>query len=70
MENMFFYIQFMAGLALILTTGLSIMYWPDIEGFLLKKGWIKWLNKKHDRENEKLDAFLKETQKRHIKRES
>lgn len=67
MEGMLFYFLFVLWLAFILIAGISMLYWPDIEGFLLKKGWIKWLNNKHDRENEKFDAFLKEMQKRHVK---
>lgn len=68
MENLFFYVQILFvlfGVTFILIAGVSMMYWPTIEDFLLEKGWIKWLNKKHERENAKLDTFLKEWQKRH-----
>ena len=52
------------GFVLILAAGLSMIYWYTVEDYLLKKGWIPWLNRRHERQKEKQDKFLKEFNER------
>jgi|LSQX01.3.fsa_nt_gb hypothetical protein len=56
------------GFVFILGVGLSMVYWYSVEDYLLKMGWIPWLNKLHERENEKLDQCLKEYYERQKER--
>lgn len=59
-----------APLALIITVGIAMIHKVEVEGFLLRKGWIKWLNSREERENEKMDQYLKGYYERQKEREN
>ncbi len=59
------------GSVLIMTVvGIAMIHWVKVEGYLLRKGWVPWLNNREERENEKLDQYLKGYYERQKEREN
>lgn len=61
---------FLVSSLLIITVGIAMIHKVEVEGFLLRKGWIKWLNSREERENEKMDQYLKGYYERQKEREN